>query len=98
LIRIRKKLTVVSDHKNLTWLQPHNIHVAGYLRTYNDNKLYGIFNFTAEPAFLTWFAFKQHGEPPGKLYDHWKEEEHQAGFDNEYLIIEPYGFYLMEPV
>jgi amylosucrase len=98
LIRIRKKLTVVSDHKNLTWLQPHNIHVAGYLRTYNDNKLYGIFNFTGEPAFLTWFAFKQHGEPPGKLYDHWKEEEHQAGFDNEYLIIEPYGFYLMEPV
>jgi len=98
LINIRKKLTMVSDHKNLTWLQPHNIHVAGYLRTYNESKLYGIFNFTDQPAFLTWFAFKQHGEPAAKLYDHWKEEQHQVGFDHEYLIIEPYGFYLMEPV
>ena len=28
LICIRKKLPVVADKKNLTWLRPHNIHVA----------------------------------------------------------------------
>jgi len=98
LISIRKKLEVVSDYKNLTWLQPHNIHVAGYLRTHNENKLYCIYNFAGAPAFLTWFAFKQHGEAPGRLYDHWQEKHHHAGFDHEYFILAPYSFYLMEPV
>ena len=97
LISIRKKLEVVSDYKNLTWLQPHNIHVAGYLRTYNDNKLYCVFNFIGEPAFLTWFAFKQHGKISGRLYDHWKGGYHHVGFDHEYFILEPFSFYLLEP-
>ncbi|MBL7732656.1 MAG: alpha-amylase family protein, partial [Chitinophagaceae bacterium] len=29
LIDIRKKLPVVADHSNITWMTPHNIHVAG---------------------------------------------------------------------
>ncbi len=98
LISLRRKLTMVSDLKNLTWLQPHNIHIAGYLRTQNESKLYCIFNFTGEPAFLTWFAFKQHGQSSERLFDHWKEQYHEVGFDHEYFILEPYGFYLMEPV
>lgn len=97
LITIRKKLEVVSDYKNLTWLQPHNIHIAGYLRTHNDSKLYCVFNFTAEPAFLTWFAFKQHGPVSGKLFDHWSGNEYNVGYDHEYFILEPYGFYVLEP-
>jgi len=98
LISIRKKLEVISDYKNLTWMQPHNIHVAGYLRTHNESKLYCIYNFSGEPAFLTWFAFKQHGKVSERLYDHWKGEYHNVGFDHEYFILEPFGFYLMEPV
>jgi amylosucrase len=97
LISIRKKLEVVSDLKNLTWLHPHNVHVAGYLRTYNDKKLYGIFNFGAEPAYLTWFAFKQHGPASARLFDHWGNHYYKIGFDHEYFIMEPYGFYLLEP-
>jgi amylosucrase len=97
LIDIRKKLEVVSDYKNLTWLQPHNIHIAGYLRTHNDSKLYCVFNFTAQPAFLTWFAFKQHGPVSGKLFDHWSGNEYNVGYDHEYFILEPYGFYVLEP-
>ena len=96
LIGIRSKLEIVSDFKNLSWLHPHNIHVAGYLRSYNDSKLYCVFNFTAEPTFLTWFAFKQHGPVSEKLFDHWSGNEFSIGYDNEYLILEPYSFHLFE--
>ena len=97
LIAIRKKLEVVSDYKNLTWLPPHNIHIAGYLRTHNGKKLYCIFNFSAAPAYLTWFAFKQHGPVSAKLFDHWSNKHYHVGNDSEYFILEPYSFYLLEP-
>jgi amylosucrase len=98
LISLRKKLDVVADHKNLTWLSPHNNHVAGYVRSYGEQKLYGIFNFSPEPAYLTWYAFKEHGNFASRLFDHWTEKEYNIGYDNEYLIIEPYGFHLFEPL
>ena len=97
LISLRKNLFVVGDHKNLTWLSPHNHHVAGYVRSYDDKKLYGIFNFSDQTAYLTWYAFKEHGTFKPKLYDYWKEKEFTVGLDNDYLVIEPYGFHLMEP-
>ena len=97
LIAIRKKLEVVSDYKNLTWLPPHNIHIAGYLRTHNNKKLYCIFNFSAVPAYLTWFAFKQHGPVSAKLFDYWSNKKYHVGNDSEYFILEPYSFYLLEP-
>jgi amylosucrase len=30
------------------------------------------------------------------LYDHWTEKELTVGLDSDYLIIEPYGFHLLE--
>jgi amylosucrase len=98
LIAIRKKIKAVSDYKNLAWLQPHNIHVACYLRTNSDDKLYGIFNFSNVITYLTWFAFKQHGPAAEKLYDHWTDRYLTVGIDENYLVLEPYGFYLLEPV
>jgi amylosucrase len=98
LIGIRKKLPVVADYKNLTWLTPHNIHVAGYLRTSEDKKLYGVFNFSDRPAYLTWYAFKSHGLAPDILFDHWTGNEFKVGEDNEYLVIGSYGFHLLEPL
>jgi amylosucrase len=97
LISIRKKLELLGDYKNLTWLTPHNIHVAGYVRTFENQRLFCVFNFSKETAFLTWFAFKQHGNIPSKMYDHWREKEVIMGPDHEYLIIEPYSFYLLQP-
>ncbi|MFN8253249.1 MAG: alpha-amylase family glycosyl hydrolase [Ferruginibacter sp.] len=97
LIAIRKKLEVVSDFKNLTWLPPHNIHVSGYLRTHNGTKLYCVFNFSNKPAWLTWFAFKQHGPVSATLFDHWSKKYFNVGYDSEYLVLEPYGFYLLAP-
>ena len=96
LIAIRKTLPVVADYKNLTWLTPYNIHVAGYLRTLDEIKLYCIFNFSPQAAYLSWAAFKQHGPAPGQLYDHWQHKTYTVGFDNEHLIIEAYGFCLLE--
>jgi amylosucrase len=96
LIGIRNKLKAVGDFKNLTWLTPHNIHVAGYLRTFEGQKLYCLFNFSGSAAYLTWYAFKEHGVDPYILYDHWQEKDYTVGSDFDYLIIEPYQFLLFE--
>jgi amylosucrase len=96
LIALRKKLPMVADHSNLTWLTPHNIHVAGYLRILDEKKLYCVFNFSAKPAFLTWYAFKEHGASSSQLFDHWGKETYYIGNDRDHLIIEPYSFLLLE--
>jgi amylosucrase len=96
LIRIRKKLFAIGDYKNLTWMTPHNIHIAGYLRTFEDQKIYCLFNFTDQEAYLTWFAFKEHGAAPAVLYDHWNEKEMEVGYDHQYLVLEPYQFLILE--
>jgi amylosucrase len=95
LIALRKKLTVVADYSNITWLTPHNIHVAGYLRAWDAKKLFCLYNYSHKAAFVTWYTFREHGTS-GKLYDHWHEKEIVTGKDDEYLIIEPYGFCLLE--
>ncbi len=96
LLNIRKKLEVVADRKNLTWLAPHNIHVAGYLRFNAKQKLYCVFNFASQSSFLTWYAFKEHGKIPEILFDHWQEKQLTVGKDSEHLILEPYTFCLLE--
>ena len=95
LIGLRKQLSVLADRKNLVWLTPHNIHVAGFLRSYDDQKLYCLFNYSSKAAYITWYAFKEHGKGI-KLYDHWQNKRYTVGQDHEYLIIEPYSFCLME--
>ncbi|MGZ8558082.1 MAG: alpha-amylase family protein, partial [Chitinophagaceae bacterium] len=79
LIALRKKLSVVADHSNLTWLTPHNIHVAGFLRSSGNDKLFGIFNFNSQPSFLTWYAFKEQNIEWSYLFDHWKGKKYSIG-------------------
>ncbi len=98
LLQIRKSLPVLSDLKNLTWLSPHNIHVAGFVRSLGVQKVYGIFNFGSSASYLTWYAFKEHGKAPTSLRDHWTGKEYPVGMDHEYLILKPYGFHLFEAV
>jgi amylosucrase len=97
LIWLRKNLGVVRDHKNLVWLTPHNYHVAGYLRTADQKKLYCLFNFNEERSQLTWFTFKEHGTAPDRLYDYWENKFHLVGPDHESLQMEPYTFLILEP-
>ncbi len=98
LITIRKKLSVIADRKNLTWLSPHNIHVAGYLRAWDDDRVYCLFNFSDKEQHLTWYAFKEHGLKPVKLYDHWQQKKYTVKNDHEYFVLPPYSFFILEPV
>ena len=98
LIQLRKSLTVFSDSKNLTWLSPHNIHVAGFIRANENKQLYCLFNFSNKAAYITWYLFKEHGFKPNYLKDHWSGKKQKVGSDHEYLVMEPYQFAVFEIV
>jgi amylosucrase len=98
LISLRKKLAVIADKKNLTWLTPHNIHVAGYLRAWESERVYCLFNFSSNEQNLTWYAFKENGMKPTRLFDHWSGKYYDVKNDNEYFILPPYSFFIFEPV
>ncbi len=96
LINIRKSLTAIADYSNLEWITPHNIHIAAYIRNQSNQRIFCIFNFSNKPAYLTWYAFKEKGNPPLKLYDHYSKKTFIVGDDNAYLVVPAYGFYIME--
>ncbi|CAN5412953.1 alpha-amylase family glycosyl hydrolase [soil metagenome] len=98
MISLRKKLPVLADYSNLTWLSPYNIHVAGFLRQVEDNRLFCFFNFKNDVMFVDWQAVKEKGNPPVSLYDHWNKKDYIVGRDKEFLIIEPYSFCLLEAI
>ena len=95
LIRIRREQDLTGDYGNIGWMHPHNIHVAGYIRSLDARKLYCVFNFGKEPAWLTWYAFKQHGALPEILCDLWTGNYHRVGPDHEHFILPAYGFALL---
>ncbi len=97
LINIRKTISVLADKKNMTWLTPHNIHVAGFLRAWDNQRVYCLFNFSNKTQHLTWYAFKEHALTPKNLYDYWSKQTFKVGNDNEYLVLQPYSFYILEP-
>ena len=97
LIQLRKKIPVIADKKNLTWLRPHNIHIAGFLRAWDDVRVYCLFNFSKRKQSLTWYAFKENGMRPTRLYDHWSEQYFEVGMDNEYFVLPPYSFFILKP-
>lgn len=97
LLAIRKQLSIIADSSNITWVTPHNIHVAVYVRKYGAERFFGVFNFNDAPAYLTWYAFKEHELNSDKLFDHWTGKTHVVGNDREHLIIPPHGFCLLTP-
>lgn len=98
LLNIRKKLSAIADYSNLTWITPHNIHVASFIRHNDEQQIFCLFNFSDKEAFVTWYAFKENGYAAKKLHDHWTGKDYNVGNDDEFLIIEPYGFHVMEEV
>jgi amylosucrase len=98
LIATRNQLEMISDTKNVTWMTPHNIHVAGFIRTGENKKLYCLFNYKNTASFVTWYAFKEHGERPSILHDHWSGNDYPVGNDNEYFVLPPYSFALLEAI
>jgi amylosucrase len=98
LIQIRKALPILSDLKNITWMTPHNIHVAGFVRSFEDKKLFCLFNYQATDAYVTWYTFKEHGIRPAQLKDHWTGLTHHVGNDNEFFILGGYQFAILEVI
>lgn len=98
LLIIRKKLAVLADHSNLTWLTPHNRHVAAFIRAIGEKRVYCLFNFSEQTVYQTWYTFKEHGKTPTILYDYWSKQQFTVGKDHEYLVLEPYSFVVMEEI
>ncbi|NVJ85286.1 MAG: alpha-amylase [Algoriphagus sp.] len=96
LIKIRKSLPAIADLNNISWIQPHNIHVAGFLRQTENQKVFVIGNYSNQASYLTWYAFKEFGFTPASLFDHWTGDSIPVGPDHDYLILEPYGFRILE--
>lgn len=96
LIAIRKKLPAIADHSNLDWSVAHNIHVAVFHRYNYTQQIVCVFNFDNKPSFLTWYAFREYGYKPETLFDHFSQQNFKVGTDEEYLILDPYRFYVME--
>jgi amylosucrase len=97
LIQIRRQLPVVADQNNTAWLYPHNIHVAGFLRSGDGRQLFCLFNYSGTAAYLTWYAIRALGPSSDRLFDHWSGLYHTLGADHEFLILAPYAFCLLEP-
>ncbi|MEP6615354.1 MAG: amylosucrase [Ginsengibacter sp.] len=96
LLKIRKKCPAVADHNNISWFPATNIHIAAFVRTSIEQNLYCLFNYGSKPAGLTWYTFKEKGLKTELLFDHWSEQNFKAGSDDEFLVIPPHGFFLLE--
>lgn len=98
LITLRKNLSILSDHKNISWMTPYNIHVAGFVRSEEDKKIFCVFNYKNADSYITWNAFKEHGNLPIQLLDHWTDKIYAVGNDYEYFILPAYSFAILEVV
>jgi amylosucrase len=95
LIALRKSLKVVADLKNTRWLEIHNNSVIGFERYLAGEKVFFLFNFSASPQALTWYALNTYGSRPAQVTDLWSEENLQVGMDHEYMHFAPYQFRIL---
>jgi amylosucrase len=95
LLAIRKAHQNFTDASNIQWLYPHNNHIAGFVRSHQQNKIACVFNYSNKPAHLTWYAFKEAGinTPLTCLYH---GNKFTLGNDHEYLELPAYGFYILQ--
>lgn len=96
LLQLRKSLSMVSDLKNLQWLDMHHHHhVAGFVRWQEERKLVCLFNFSPQTVHLYGGIFREQGIH-FPLFDHWRGASISLESDGGFLKIEPYNFYLLE--
>jgi amylosucrase len=96
LLTLRRQLDAIADRSNIVWIAPHNIHVAAFVRRHNEQTIFCVFNYSDQPAMLTWYAFKEHGFMYPALFDHWGNTTYTVGKDHEYLELAPYQFCICE--
>lgn len=96
LINIRKSCPAFGDFKNLTWVAAHNDHVAIYLRTLGEEKVYCLFNFSAETVYLSWDIFRQNGPASDSLVEYMSGKSYQLLSGAENIVLPPYKFFIMK--
>ncbi len=94
LLALRKSLSVVADHSNLEWLDTGNDHVAGFVRAFENKRLYALFNFSSDETSVSWHVLNQRESFLGSLKEVWTDQSFVVGPDHEPLIFAPYRFYL----
>jgi amylosucrase len=94
LLTIRKSLPAVADHNNLIWLQTHNLHIAGFVRFGQSQKIACLFNFSDQAVQLHWGALLEHGIAQGT--EHWQGKHCSVADNNGFLNLGAYGFWLLE--
>jgi amylosucrase len=96
LIGIRSKSRVFDDQNNLFWTKPYNIHIAGYVRYTDEERVYCLFNFSGQTSYLDWNALLETGLTPGtELKDLWSDCSIIAGKPEEFLIMHPYSYMII---
>jgi len=82
---------------NTEWLAAYNIHIAGYIRSNENSRIFCIFNFSDKDAYLTWYALKEKGVQEGQtMIDLWSNKKFKAGKDDEYLVLKPFQFVILK--
>ncbi len=64
LIRIRKSLALLDDIKNLQWIAMPSRHLAGYVRTMDEQRLFCVFNFSGHAQWMDWNLLSGFGPLP----------------------------------
>jgi amylosucrase len=96
LIALRKLFPVFADHNNLRWMKQRSHHVAAFVRYSNDGKVYCVFNFSQNDAYITWFVFRDFGIKANDiLTDVWSALTYTVGNDDQYLRVLPYQFMIL---
>jgi hypothetical protein len=87
---------VLTDLKNIHWLEVHNNSVIGFERYLNGEKVYFLFNFSAEPQEVTYYLLGAYGERANQMIDLWSGKKISIGMDHEHLTFAPYQFYILK--
>ena len=95
IIRIRKKYDVFTDRNNVHWLESHNRSVVGFIRSWEGNQVFCLFNYSPEPQYLTYYVFDSVRGYTNELYDLWSQSYIKIGKDHEHLLFKPYQFYVL---
>ena len=96
LLQIRKDLPVMADMKNTYWLPNQNNAIAGFLRHSATKNVYCLFNFSNTVQSVSYFVLGPKNQRPERVKDLWTGQNIRIGEDNEYLLFEPYQFYILE--
>ena len=95
LLAIRRLISAVADHNNLTWVYTQNNAVAGYYRSGSNGGLYALFNFSNASALISFSRLNLHEPGTEEMYDHWQQKKIIAD-RKKVLGLKPYQFYLLE--